>query len=150
MQCTCVEASAFITFLHSFGQVFPPICHPSVSLEYQRFTACRFETWLFKDSLILNKLDFKFHKPLLHHNSICSKKSHRFAKAKYTFQTWCGWVFDTENTDFVQTLTFFMDLTKVITKKKFSAMLRDHMDTTGNHTLDYKTRQKYLSKLIKC
>ncbi len=30
MQCTCVEAFAFVMFLHSFIQVFPLICYPSV------------------------------------------------------------------------------------------------------------------------
>ncbi len=39
MQCTCVEASTFVMFLHSFIQIFPLICHPSyISLFILSFT----------------------------------------------------------------------------------------------------------------
>ena len=40
MQCTCEEVFAFIMFLHSFIQIFPLICHPSVCDYHSEFVFC--------------------------------------------------------------------------------------------------------------
>lgn len=73
-------------------------------------------------------------------------------RVKYTFQTCCGWVFDTENTDFRQTTwsTFFMALTKVIKQEKLFNYSKKLYGYNKWPCMRLRNKTKYLIKLIKC
>lgn len=73
-------------------------------------------------------------------------------RVKYTFQTCCGWVFDTENIDFRQTTwsTFFMALTKVIKQEKLFNYSKKWYGYNKWPCMRLRNKTKYLIKLIKC